>query len=128
MARILIVDDEETDRLFERSVLEDAGHTLFFAADGEAAHKVYDENSIDLVITDLVMPRVNGLRLIRELKEKHPDAVVIAVSGVAADQLVVAADLGAVRTLFKPVRPSLLVDAVDEALSSAGTGDPWRRR
>jgi CheY-like chemotaxis protein len=125
MARILIVDDEESDRLFERSVLSDAGHALYFAADGDVALKVYREHAVDLVITDLHMPHLNGLRLIREIREMHPDATVIAVSGVSADQLDLAADLGAVRTLFKPVTPTLLLKAVDEALAEADQADPW---
>jgi two-component system, chemotaxis family, chemotaxis protein CheY len=127
MARILIVDDEESDRLFERSILSDAGHALYFAPDGEVALEVYRERAVDLVITDLHMPHVNGLRLIRELREMHPEAVVIAISGVSADQLDLAADMGAIRTLYKPVLPALLLKAVDEALAEADEDDPWGR-
>lgn len=125
MGKILIVDDEESDRLFQRSVLSDAGHTLYFAPDGDVALKVYGEHDIDVVITDLHMPHVNGLRLIRELREAHPDALVIAISGVSADQLDLAADLGAVRTLFKPVKPQTLLEAVNEVLREARGADPW---
>ena len=65
MANVLIVDDEEMDRLLERTMVEDAGHTPFFANDGEVALKVYEEHDIDVVITDLRMPNVDGLRLIQ---------------------------------------------------------------
>ena len=116
MANILIVDDEEMDRLIERTILEGAGHSLYFALDGEAAVKVYRSNPIDLVITDLKMPRLNGLRLIRELRELDPDAAILAVSGASADQLDMAEELGAMHTLVKPLQPNALMKAVTEAL------------
>ena len=53
MARILVVDDEEMDRMLERSILESAGHELVYAADGEAALTVCRESLVDLVVTDL---------------------------------------------------------------------------
>ncbi len=123
MARILVVDDEEMDRLFERSVLEDAGHELFFAQDGEIALKVYRDHAIDVVITDLHMPRLNGLRLIREMREMDPRATIIAVSGVSADQLDTAQELGAVRTLYKPLEAEALVRTVAEVLARERVGD-----
>jgi two-component system cell cycle sensor histidine kinase/response regulator CckA len=118
MGRILIVDDEESDRHLERSVLERAGHTLFSASDGEAALEAYRTHVVELVITDLHMPRLNGLRLIRELKAQDPRVAVIAISGIAEDQLDLAEDLGAIRTLSKPVAPEDLIEAVDEALAA----------
>ena len=56
MANVLIVDDEEMDRVLEAKIIEDAGHTPFFAGHGEAAMTMYKENDIDLVITDLRKP------------------------------------------------------------------------
>ncbi|MGD8318794.1 MAG: response regulator [Gemmatimonadota bacterium] len=125
MARILIVDDEETDRLFERAILADAGHELFFAADGEAALEAYDTKEIELVVTDLYMPKLNGLRLIRELIQKDPEALIIAVSGVAADQLDLAERMGAAVTLIKPVDADLLLQAVERLSALIGPRDPW---
>ena len=118
MGRILIVDDEESDRHLERSILERAGHTLFFAPDGEAALEAYRTHVVEVVITDLYMPRLNGLRLIRELKAQDPRVAVIAISGIAEDQLDLAEDLGAISTLSKPVAPEDLMAAVDEALAA----------
>jgi CheY-like chemotaxis protein len=128
MARILIVDDDESDRLFERAVLQDKGHELWFASDGEVALSSYKNHGIELVITDLHMPKLNGLRLIRALKEWDPDALVIAVSGVSADQLDIAAEYGAVRTLFKPVQPEALLKAVGEVLTEPEDPDFWAGR
>ena len=126
MARILIVDDDESDRLFERAILQDAGHALFFASDGESALEAYRKFRIEIVITDLQMPRLNGLQLIRELKEIDPLATIIAVSGVAAAQLGRARELGAVTTIKKPVMPSELMAALREILHPGDTADPWR--
>lgn len=128
MARILIVDDEESDRLFERAILEDAGHTLFFASDGEGALRAYRQHRIEIVITDLHMPNLNGLQLIRELREIDPLATIIAVSGVAAGQLHRAQELGAVKTIKKPVMPSELYKALQEIQNPDAKTDPWRAR
>lgn len=129
MANILVVDDEEMDRLFERTILERAGHALFFAGDGKAALEVYRRVAIDLVVTDLKMPRLNGLQLIRELRDLDADVPVLAVSGASADQLILAEDLGAVQTLFKPLDPAALLQAVEAGLSRRkGRGDAWGAR
>lgn len=127
MARILIVDDEEMDRFFQSYVLTDAGHELLFAAHGQAAIKVWQDHAIDLVITDLAMPQLNGLRLIKSIMELDPDARIIAVSGVNAEQLDLAEDFGAMRTLFKPVDPDTLLETVEEVLAEIRPGsiDPW---
>jgi len=120
MARILIVDDEEMDRLLGRTILQDAGHELLFAQDGDAALKTYREEEVDLVVTDLAMPNLNGLRLIRTLRDEDPDARIIAVSGVSPEQLPRAKDLGASRTLFKPLSREALLEAVEEVLDEDG--------
>lgn len=130
MARILIVDDEEMDRVLGRAILESAGHELFFAADGEAALEVCRETPIELVVTDLAMPDFNGLRFIREFRAEGFTTPVIAISGWAADQLDLAQDYGADRTLFKPVDGKELLKAVQEVLDLPEITrriDPWRR-
>lgn len=127
MARILIVDDEEMDRFFESSILEGAGHELLFAPHGQAALKLWRNQPLDLVITDLAMPELNGLRLIKAIREEDPGARIIAISGVAADQLDLAENFGAMKTLYKPVSREDLLGAVSEVLArSAYTDeDPW---
>ncbi len=122
MANVLIVDDEEMDRLLERRIVEDAGHTPFFANDGEAALKIYKENDIAVVITDLRMPNVDGLQLIRELLALDAGAAIIAVSG-AADQLEMAEEYGALSALIKPVERDKLIETVQEALENLPRGD-----
>ena len=125
MARILIVDDEEMDRLVGRSTLEDLGHELLFAPDGEVALMIYQSQHVDVVITDLAMPQLNGFRLIREILAADSSARIIAVTGVSPEMLPTAEELGAVYTMHKPIDPQELVQAVDEALVEVPLDDPW---
>lgn len=115
MARILIVDDEEGDRLIQRSILDATGHELFFAATGEEAVKAYFRKEIDIVVTDLRMPRGNGLELIEAIRGMDSDAFIIAVSATGEQQLKMAGVMGADVTLPKPVDPLALLDAVSSA-------------
>ena len=124
MAIILIVDDEEMERLLEKTILEGAGHQLLFAADGEAALKICKERDVDVVITDLAMPGFSGLRLIKELRLEGLDLPIVAVSGWAADQLDLADEYGADLTLFKPVEAEQLKGAIDKALQIGQARDP----
>ena len=125
MANVLIVDDEEMDRFLGSRIVEDAGHTPFFAGDGEVALQMYKDNDIALVITDLRMPNMDGLRLIRDLIAHDPEAAIIAVSG-AADDLEKAESMGAHSGLLKPVEPEQLVRRVQDVLENlSGGGDMW---
>jgi len=116
VARILVVDWEEHERVYMWSVLEEEGHELYFAADGQTALEVWKENEIDLVITELYLPELNGLRLIKELMNRDGNALIVAISEVSADQLDLAEDYGAFHILYKPVDPTLLLVGVNRAL------------
>ena len=115
MANILIVDDEEMDRFLTSRIIQEAGHTPFFAGDGKSAMQMYKENDIALVITDLRMPKVDGLSLIRGIRERNPNAAIIAVSGLS-QHLDAAKESGAVAGLVKPVAPQDLIDTIQEVL------------
>ena len=130
MARILIVDDEEMERMLERTILEKAGHQLLFASEGATGLRLCREDDPDLVITDLAMPDFNGLRFIRELREAHLYVPLIAVSGWAKDQLDLAREYGADIVLAKPIDGPTLLDAVERGLALPKLPermDPWRR-
>jgi CheY-like chemotaxis protein len=123
-ARILIVDDDEVDRMLSRAVLGGAGHELLFAPDGEVALRIFQSENVDLVITDLAMPKLNGLRLIQHLIEHDPRARIIAVSGVSPEQLDMAEQFGATRVMFKPLKPEDLLRVVTETLESTYVPPP----
>jgi len=123
MARILIVDDEEMDRVLLSQVLHQAGHEALFAPNGEAALRIWNKSPADMVVTDIVMPGLDGLGLIEALKEEDPWVRVIAISGVSAKKLNEAARAGALAILTKPVDPEELLQEISRALSENGS---WR--
>jgi two-component system cell cycle sensor histidine kinase/response regulator CckA len=103
-AKVLIVDDEELIRLNLRALLEDFGYRVSEAANGREGLDVFDRERPDLVLADLMMPVMNGLSMIADLREKSPETPVIVISGAgtvrdAVDSL----RLGAWDYLIKPV-------------------------
>jgi CheY-like chemotaxis protein len=125
MARILIVDDEEMDRVLFSDVLQGAGHEVLFAKDGHTALRIWKNSAIDLVVTDIVMPGLSGVELLEALKLEDAGAPVIAISGISARNLNRAARLGASAVLTKPVDPAELLAEVTRALNAdEGWEDP----
>jgi len=118
MARILVVDDEEQDRTLSKTILEDAGHELLYASNGAVALRIYEHEPVDLVITDLAMPGLNGIRLIEEIREQDGNALIIAVSGVSPELLERAEALGAAVTMVKPYTSKALLEAVSDLLDN----------
>lgn len=75
--RILVVDDEEGLRLLYKEELEDEGAEVVVAASGEEALEKLEENIIDLVLLDIKMPGMDGVEVLRHVKEKYKDLPVI---------------------------------------------------
>ena len=118
MARILIVDDDEADRIVLGAILDRAGHETYFALDGEEALREYGGHAIDVVVTDLQMPKVHGLELITVLRDLSPRPAIIAISSTGYDQLDMAQAVGADATLTKPVDPAELLKAIAQAVTA----------
>lgn len=114
MARLLVVDDDEADRVVLRTILERARHEVWVAKDGAEALSQFQGNQIEVVITDLQMANVHGLELITILRELTPRPGIIAISGTGESQLDMARMVGASHTLQKPIRPDLLLNAIDD--------------
>ena len=115
MARVLVVDDSPSLQLLLRTVLEEAGHELYLAASGEEALELYKRHPIEVVVTDIQMPRGDGLELITALKGLYPDASIVAVSGKGLPKLQMAQLAGARSILTKPIDRQKLIAAVEEA-------------
>jgi DNA-binding response OmpR family regulator len=113
-ATILIVDDEEPIRGLLRFALEAAGYEVTEAANGREGLDLYRQRPMDLIITDIAMPELDGLDMILELTRQFLHPKVIAISGVGGEQNVldVAKLLGARLTFQKPFSIPQLLDAV----------------
>lgn len=123
MARLLVIDDDDPTREAWKALLEQAGHEVQVAENGKEGLRFFKEQGADLIITDIVMPEMDGLEIIMKLWRDHPSAKVIAVSGGtdrldASMCLTNARVLGALRTLEKPVRGTELISAVDDILAA----------
>ena len=101
MANILIIDDERAVRSLLRAVLESEHHHVFEASNGRVGLKLYRERSFDLIITDLIMPEMDGFELISALTSGYLSVKVIAMTGTR-ELLGRAKLLGARQTLHKP--------------------------
>jgi two-component system cell cycle sensor histidine kinase/response regulator CckA len=84
---VLLVEDEDAVRLFSARALRNKGYNVLEARSGDAALEILAANAkkIDLVITDIVMPRMDGPTLVKEIRGKEPDIKVIFISGYAED-------------------------------------------
>lgn len=120
MPRILVIDDEEPIRATLRKALTRLGHTVIEAANGKEGLRKFALHGADLVITDLMMPEMEGLEVLMSLKAQYPDVKVIAISGGgrlgSSDNLRMAKHLGASRVIPKPMSLAELTQAVDELL------------
>jgi CheY-like chemotaxis protein len=118
MARVLVVDDESSMRQMLRETLERRGHIVDEAADGREALQRLTEHQPDLVITDLVMPEMEGIETIQALRRKCPTIPIIAISGGGRvepeNYLSLAEQIGANRTFAKPFRLDEILTAVRE--------------
>lgn len=114
MAVILVIDDEEMIRVLLRSALQTAGHEVTEATNGREGLDLYRKKPPDLVITDILMPELNGLDMLMELTREFLDAKVIAISGAGGERNVldVAKLLGARQTFPKPFSIPDLLSAV----------------
>jgi CheY-like chemotaxis protein len=115
-----LVDDTALIRHLARDVLTEAGFEVHAAADGSAALEFLRARArpIDVVITDLSMPRMDGLELMREVRRIAPRTRVVLMTGfLDGDNLAARADERPDLVLNKPFRPPELLDAVREALT-----------
>jgi two-component system response regulator (stage 0 sporulation protein F) len=115
-ATILIIEDQTSIRLLLARVLEEAGYQVHVAANGRQGLDQIHTQLVDLVITDLEMPEMNGLEVILELTRTFSNVKVIAMSGRSTNELSMAKLLGARQTLVKPFDLSALLHAVQDEL------------
>jgi NarL family two-component system response regulator LiaR len=115
--RILIVDDHAVVRKGIRALLstEKDIEVIGEADDGQEAIKRYQSLTPDVLLLDLLMPKMNGIEVIKAVKEKHPEAKILVLTSFAADdQVFPAIKAGALGYLLKDTGPEELVDAIHQ--------------
>ena len=116
-SRVLLIDDDFAVRGFLRQILNDAGYLVVEAGDGRSGMSKLEQMTVDLVITDLVMPEQEGLETLQRLRAERPELPVIAISGAFGGSfLKTARRFGATASLPKPIDPEDLLRAVSDAL------------
>lgn len=105
MSRILIVDDEETIRASVQSTAAEEGYEVFLAENGADALKLVETIELDLVLLDLRLPDINGIQVLKRIKEIDEDILVIVITGYASvESAVHAIKLGAYEYIKKPFK------------------------
>ena len=120
LLKILIIDDEEHVLANLCSFLNYKNYDVTSASDGLEGLKLFenDQQGFDLVITDIVMPKLSGMSLISIIKKKSPDTPVIAITGWGEYPGVFATESNADKVLSKPFELSELDKAINELISS----------
>lgn len=114
---ILVVDDDPSSRTLLREILLEDGYSVLDAEDGEFALELLESRSVDLVITDRSMPRMDGLTLLSKLRETKKAIPVLMISGYGEESLWgQAIGLGAVEYLLKPFKAEEVLKVVNKTL------------
>lgn len=119
MARIMVVDDVASMCQLIQAALESAGHRVIQARDGEEAQQLAETKKVHLVVTDVNMPNISGLDLIRILRtmKNYTRTPILVLTNDAKDQNIQKArDLGACGWVVKPFTPDKLVSTVNQVL------------
>lgn len=117
MAKILLVEDDDLVRDMLTQVLQRASHEVICATNGEEATEYLKKNTPDIMVTDIIMPKKSGITLISEVKNRHPNLEIIAISGGGRldpmGYLDLSETLGASVSFEKPIDNTALLMAID---------------
>ena len=129
MAIVLVVDDRNLNREFLAMLLGYAGHRVIEARNGAEALERVQDNRPDVVISDIVMPTMDGVEFVKRLRADAPTARIPVIFHTATYRLNEARQLaqscGVVTVIAKPARPQVILDAVTSALG--GSAEPVRK-
>jgi CheY-like chemotaxis protein len=127
LAKILVVDDDIAVQATIRLILERAGHSVVTAGDGHKGLAIFEAGDFDLLFLDIFMPGMDGLETMRLIHQQQPLTPIIVISGrpissdlaSGPDFLTMATKLGAISSLQKPFKPSVLLERVTGCLNAA---------
>jgi CheY-like chemotaxis protein len=121
--QILVIDDDAAVRMTVHTILTDLGYSVICAVDGEEGMQLFRSLRPDLVITDIIMPKREGIETIIAIRRERPEAKIIAMSGGGrincADLLSMARDLGANHAITKPFDIDGLTAVVNQSFGVA---------
>ena len=121
--RLLIVEDEDTFRESLKRVFLREGYDVDAVDSCESAFESLECGSYDLIITDIILPCVNGLELLRKCRERHPNVIVIIITAYASIETAVEAmKVGAYDYLVKPIIHEQIKTLVRKALDERSSG------
>mgnify|MGYP001017979640 FL=1 len=117
----MIIEDEAGFREMLKNALLRRKYSIIEASDGKEARLRFKASIVDLVVTDILMPEEDGLKVIMKLKEIKPDIKIIAISGGGkagpGNYLNLAKALGADDILFKPFSLNMLINRIEDLLN-----------
>ena len=123
--RVLVIDDEPGVCKLVETMLTASGHSVVIAENGRAGLELLGKSDFDVVLTDIIMPEVEGIEIIMTIRERFPAVRIVAMSGGGRtgniDFLAAAGKLGASATLRKPFTISALHKAISESLTAGKT-------
>jgi len=123
MARLLIVDDEEKIRYMVREYAQFSGHTVEEAADGGEALEKCRRESFDLIVMDVMMPHVDGMSAVKELRKfSRAPVIMLSARGEEHDKLF-GFELGIDDYVVKPFSPKELMARINAVLARSGVAD-----
>ena len=126
--KILVVDDERDIRDGSERILTRKGYKVTTASNGEEALRYVEETQFAIVLLDLKMPGMDGLEVLRQIRETHPDTLVIVITGYATIETAIEAmKRGAYDFMPKPFKPDQLRIVVDRAIELKQLTDEARR-
>lgn len=111
---ILLADDEEEIREDLALFLEYSGYQILQARNGKEAYQLYKENVFDLIITDIEMPKLNGLELVEKIRQEDQEVPILIISGYSdKDKLLRAIKLNLVDYIIKPFTRDIMLSTVE---------------
>lgn len=116
--RILVIDDESIVRISCKKILSPEGFDVELASDGYEAIELIKKQTYDIIITDLKMPKMDGLEVLEWIKKNSPYSKVIVITGFSTPEIAEKAiATGATRYLEKPFTPETLLSAVQSVIN-----------
>jgi DNA-binding response OmpR family regulator len=117
---ILVAEDDRNIAKLIKEIIERKGNSAVIALDGDEAFKVFSSVKFDLIITDLKMPKIDGMNLIKMVRERDKDIPIIIITAYGSDKnRVLAENFGVTKILSKPCSIVEIAQAIETSLVSS---------